>query len=221
MFNKNILPVIFIGPCLPQKEIEKILKVKAIIMPPIRRGDLLKLPENIELVGIVDGVFFSNLSITPREILECIQKKVVVVGSSSMGAMRAAELDVYGMIGIGEIYRQYHEQEIESDAEVALTFNPETFQTLSEPLVNIRYATKRALEEHVIDQDQCNQIIECAQSIYFFDLNYNNLFHELRKAENSDFVLRFEQFVSENKNTLDLKRQDAIRLIQYINQQYE
>ena len=42
-----------------------------------------------------------------REILAAVRKGVRVVGASSMGALRAAEMDTLGMTGIGEVYRMY------------------------------------------------------------------------------------------------------------------
>ncbi len=74
----------------------------------------------------------------PREILNALEGGIKVVGGSSMGALRASELDVYGMVGVGKIYRWYKEGAINSDDEVALVFHPETGRALSEPLVNIR-----------------------------------------------------------------------------------
>jgi hypothetical protein len=39
-----------------------------------------------------------------REIISALKAGVCVVGGSSMGALRASELDSYGMIGVGRIY---------------------------------------------------------------------------------------------------------------------
>ncbi len=63
---------------------------------------------------------------------------VTVVGGCSMGALRASELDTYGMIGVGRIYRWYRDGVAESDDEVAVTFHPDTLEPLSVPLVNMR-----------------------------------------------------------------------------------
>ena len=67
-----------------------------------------------------------------------------------MGALRAAEMDTLGMVGIGEIYRMYKSGELESDDEVALVFDPSR-AWLSEPLINIRFTLKRAKEEGIIE----------------------------------------------------------------------
>jgi hypothetical protein len=44
----------------------------------------------------------------------------MIVGASSMGALRAAELDSMGMVGIGTVYQYYRDGIIESDDDVAI-----------------------------------------------------------------------------------------------------
>ena len=47
-----------------------------------------------------------------------------------MGALRAAEMRRYGMIGVGKVFEMYRDGE-EDDALVAMTFDPETGRPLS------------------------------------------------------------------------------------------
>lgn len=130
--------VIFTGPSLSKEE-AKLIFENATYLPPIKRGDAEKaLERGAKIIGIIDGVFHQDVAISPREIFEVLKKGVIVVGGSSMGALRAAELDEFGMIGVGKIYEMYKSGEIESDDEVALIFNPLTLEPLSEPLINIR-----------------------------------------------------------------------------------
>ena len=65
-----------------------------------------------EIIGLIDGVFHQESAVAHREILAAIKKGVRVVGSSSMGALRAAEMDTLGMTGIGEVYRMYKSGEL-------------------------------------------------------------------------------------------------------------
>ncbi|KAF5430390.1 hypothetical protein C5S42_00430, partial [Candidatus Methanomarinus sp.] len=108
--------------------------------PPVKRSDINIRPgkEKPDIIGIIDGVFFDRAAVGHREIISALKAGVCVVGGSSMGALRASELDSYGMIGVGCIYEWYRDGVIESDDEVAVTFHPETLQPLSVPLVNIR-----------------------------------------------------------------------------------
>ena len=74
--------------------------------------------------------------------MEALKDKVKIYGASSMGALRASELDRYGMIGIGKIYHLYRDGTLNSDDEVALSFESEGYTPLSEPLINIRETIK-------------------------------------------------------------------------------
>ena len=106
--------IVFLGPSLDQAAAEKILP--AHYLPPARRGDLLAEAEKGATInGLIDGVFHQESAVAHREILAAVKKGVRVVGASSMGALRAAEMDTLGMVGIGEIYRMYKSGELESD----------------------------------------------------------------------------------------------------------
>ena len=73
-----------------------------------------------------------------------------------MGALRASELDDFGMIGVGRVYHDYSKGVIESDDDVAVVINPETLEQLSEALISMNYTFKAALDEGVIDETEFN-----------------------------------------------------------------
>ena len=70
-----------------------------------------------------------------------------------MGALRAAELDSFGMVGIGAIYRAYRDGVLEDDDEVAVAHRTaeEGFAPTSEPMVDIRWTLEAAALAGVID----------------------------------------------------------------------
>jgi hypothetical protein len=112
---------VFFGPTLGPTEVRAVLPA-AVLHPPIRHGDALRLDVGRDdLVLIIDGVFHQSASVRHKEILALMAVGATVVGCSSMGALRAAELDVYGMIGVGEVYRRYKEGVTDADADVAVT----------------------------------------------------------------------------------------------------
>jgi len=91
---------------MPHDEARSVLD--ADYRPPARRGDVLAAArDGADIICLIDGVFFQDSSVAHKEILEALQMGVRVIGASSMGALRAAEMDVYGMEGVGEIYRAY------------------------------------------------------------------------------------------------------------------
>ena len=112
--------IVFLGPSLDLHDSGEILAAE--YQPPAKRGDLLAAGDGATIIGLIDGVFHQECAVAHREILAAVKKGVRVVGSSSMGALRAAEMDTLGMVGIGEIYRMYKSGELESDDEVALVF---------------------------------------------------------------------------------------------------
>ncbi len=142
--------VVFLGPSLDRRAALAVLP--ADYRPPAARGDITRaVSDGAEVIGLIDGVFFQESSVGHREILAALSAGVRVVGASSMGALRAAELHTLGMEGVGEVFRMYRDGVLVSDDEVALAFNPESLIALSEPLVNIRATLRRAEDEGVID----------------------------------------------------------------------
>ena len=135
--------IVYLGPSLSLEKAKTILT--ADYRPPIRRGDLKKaVRDGAKIIGIIDGTFFNDSPVGHKEILAVLKKGITVVGGSSMGALRASELDVFGMVGVGRIYECYRSARIEADDEVAVTYSPVTGEQLSEPLVNVRYQLKAA-----------------------------------------------------------------------------
>ena len=123
--------IIFTGPSLSSNEANNILKAE--YRPPVARGDIINaLKDNPDIIVIIDGVFHKEPAVSHKEILKAIKNGVIVVGGASMGALRASELDDFGMIGIGQVYKDYRSGVVESDDDVAVVINPETLEQLSE-----------------------------------------------------------------------------------------
>jgi len=203
--------VVFLGPSLDREGAREILD--ADYRPPAKRGDVFKAAkEGARIIGLIDGVFFQDSAVAHKEILHVLEMKTKVVGSSSMGALRAAELYPYGMEGIGEIYRLYMDGTLVSDDEVALVFDPVSFDPLSEPLINIRDNIRKAEEKMVIDAGAGKKILKSAQSLYFPDRTYERILEIADLDE--DERERFKNFIQKEKG--DLKREDAIRALERI-----
>lgn len=136
-------------------------------LPPIARGDLPQLPDNIKSVLIVDGYFGERPSVSHLEILECMKTKRVY-GCSSMGAIRAFELRHDGMEGRGQVYQSFFLETDFMDDEVALYHAPEPFfWPLSLPLVNVRVAMQNLYARGWVTSDQARDIIDKLKAMYF------------------------------------------------------
>jgi TfuA protein len=205
--------IVFLGPSLEREAAEKILPAE--YRPPAKRGDLLRAAEEgAAIIGLIDGVFHQESAVAHREILAAVKKGVRVVGASSMGALRAAEMDTLGMTGIGEVYRMYKSGELISDDEVALVFDPETGLSLSEPLVNIRFTLKRAEAEGIISGQEHAILLAAARSIFYPQRTYPKIVSSAGNALAADTRDRFLAWVPDH--AVDRKRLDAIETLEYI-----
>ena len=208
-------PVVYTGTSISHCDAKKILD--ADYRPPVRRGDLRRiLKDPPEIIGIIDGVFFDSTAVSHREIIELLKSGVIVVGGASMGALRASELDTYGMIGVGRIYEMYKSGVIESDDEVAVTFDGETNEALSLPLVNIRETVNAARIAGILREEQAKALIEITRKIFYPERNYRNIIAECEKRGIVEPVEKknLHDFFLEKQ--VDLKRKDAILVLEKI-----
>ena len=208
--------IIYAGLSLSFDEAKKILDshddVEVIFKRPINRGDLGQaLKENPDIIGIIDGVFHQNSSVGHKEILAVLDKGITVVGASSMGALRASEMDSLGMIGIGYVYEQYRTGKVASDDDVAVMLDSETLEALSEPLINMNYVFTNAVEENIITQNQKDELINIAKSTFYPKRNYAQTLNDSNLDDETK-----DQLISFIRQSVDIKKEDAKELIKYI-----
>jgi hypothetical protein len=205
--------IVFLGPSLDRTKAQKILP--ASYRPPAARGDVTRaVEEGAQVICIIDGVFHQDSAVGHREILHAIRKGIRVIGASSMGALRAAEMDILGMVGIGEVYHQYREGLLESDDEVALVFDPSTGIALSEPLVNIRATLQSAEKKGIIDAESHRVLLEAARGLYYPERTYSRICEAASDKVHSSVCDAFLDFA--RKASVDVKRDDAIRALEFI-----
>jgi hypothetical protein len=207
--------VIFLGPSLPITEAKEILD--AIYLPPAKQSDLISAVTTYrpDIIGLIDGVFLTYPSVWHKEILYALEQGVAVYGASSMGALRAAETEAFGMVGVGEIYRMYASGELIDDDEVVTVHGLEDtgYRRFSEPMVNIRATFGRAKDEGIINDELCDQLTAIAKSIYFPERTFPAIFRKAATAGISPAKLeKIVQFV--NTTYVNLKQQDAILLLE-------
>jgi hypothetical protein len=207
--------VVYLGPSLSLEKAKAILD--ADYRPPISRGDIKKaVKDGAKIIGIIDGIFYNQTAVAHKELLDVLKKKVKIVGGSSMGALRASELDSFGMIGVGRIYECYKTGKITADDEVAVTYNPVTGAQISEPLVNIRHQLKGAVNAGFLSEAERSGIIKISSAIYYPERKYPPI---LKKAV-EEGVLSNEKAISLkdyiDKHPLNLKEEDAIKTLEKI-----
>ncbi len=175
---------IFAGPTIDVAAVTA--AIDAVVLPPVRQGDVYRLVEAHapRMIGIVDGYFHQVPSVWHKEILWALSRGVAVFGSASMGALRAAELASFGMVGVGVVYEAYRDgrfapynDAFEHDDEVAVMHGPAElgYPAVSEALVNIRTTLDRAERESVIDPGQRDALKDLARSMYYADRTWESL----------------------------------------------
>ncbi|HMK47637.1 MAG TPA: TfuA-related McrA-glycine thioamidation protein [Methanocella sp.] len=207
--------VIYAGPTLSAEKARQVIP-GVDYRPPIVRGDLNSLPKGTRVVGIVDGVFFNETAVGHKEIIAVMKKGVTVAGSSSMGALRAAELADFGMIGVGRVYECYRSGRITDDDEVAVTFNPATGEQISQPLVNIRYQLKAAEGKGLITTEERRSLVAMIGGMYYPERTYPTIVElatvgGILSDSQGDILL---QYVREHP--VNLKAEDAFMLLEKI-----
>jgi TfuA protein len=216
-------PIIFLGPSLSHKSARKIFD--ADYRPPARKGDFLRLAaqSDVKLVGFVDGVFLQDYPPTPIEVYHLARKDgVLLAGAASLGALRAVELEKFGMVGIGKIFQLYKSGKINADDEVAVTFALDgDYQLQSEAMIDIRYNLHLAHKNGVISKKTKDVLAKLAKGIYFPHRNYTYIIEEARSKHHSlgSEIISFGNYIMSNRKSL--KEMDAIRLVKYLKERYE
>jgi len=199
--------VVFLGPSLPREQAEAVLQ--ADYRPPAKRGDIYQAArEGAEVICLIDGVFFQECSVAHKEVIYALEAGARVLGASSMGALRASELDVYGMEGIGAIYQAYKSGSLVSDDEVALTFDPFSYAPTSEPLVNIRFNLDLAKEKGIISEQSRDQLFLAARRLYFPHRSYQSMLQEGANDLPPEEMERLRDFLEKERR--DFKMEDAL-----------
>jgi TfuA protein len=225
-------PIIFVGPSLSLQKARKIFD--ADYRGPAKKGDLLVLsasslislknqPNAINFVGLIDGLFLQDYPPTPIEVFQLLSNKNFrVVGGASIGALRAVELEKFGMVGIGKVFELFKNGTTNADDEVAVTFDlGDGVSIQSEAMIDIRFNLFIAHKKNIITKRTKHIIAKTAKSIYFPYRNYSNIIEETRTKypELSRELDSFSSYI--NHHRLSLKEIDAIKVIKYIKVAYE
>lgn len=210
--------VVFVGPTISPEEARRIFP-EAALRTPVARGDVLQAAlERSQAICVIDGYFEHRLSVHHKEILWALKQGIAVYGAASMGALRAAELDVYGMVGVGSVYRSFASEQLENDDEVAIVHGPAPdFRAGSDALVNMRATLACALAEAVITADERDALVRLARQTFYPERSFARL---LADAETSSLPIQthhnLRRWLSEPGKRIDQKRLDAEELLRTV-----
>ncbi|MEO0773803.1 MAG: TfuA-like protein [Pseudomonadota bacterium] len=201
--------IIFAGPTIAADAMREALP-EADIRPPARTGDIYRAVQDApRAIGLIDGFFEGVPSVWHKEILWAMDQGITVFGASSMGALRAAELHAFGMIGVGWIFEAYRDGRLEDDDEVALRHGPEEmgYIALSEPMVNIRATLDHGVKAGVLEAGAAQDLIVFAKNMYFPERSWKAVTHRAFKMG----IDGLSDWLSTSK--LDQKRRDAEEML--------
>ena len=168
--------VVFAGPSLnPDEARGRLTDARATevdVRPPAAHGDVLRATlDGADTIAIIDGVFDRLPAIWHKEILYALSRGIAVYGAASMGALRASELDRFGMRGVGEIYRAFASGELEDDDEVAVRHADasEGFRNLSDPMVDVRATMRAAVAAGATDTATADELVGAVKARFYAD----------------------------------------------------
>ncbi|MEU5091080.1 TfuA-like protein [Streptomyces sp. NPDC021356] len=165
---------VFSGPTVPAARVREVLP-DAVTHPPIRHGDLMRLGAGPgDTVLIIDGLWHQSAPVRHKEILALLSDGAAVAGAASMGALRAAELAPYGMVGIGRIFEDFRSGALDADDEVAV-LHTDDGRPLSEALVNLRAALTRAAADGQLDHAHAQRLADLARSLPYTSRSWTAL----------------------------------------------
>lgn len=126
-------PVVFLGPSLPLAEAVRALD--ADFRPPLRAGDLDRLPQS-GIVGIIDGVLEPSLRISSAEVQRACGRGLRLFGAASTGALLAVALPSPALTGLGRVHEVLRFDPETNEDLVAVLYSDPDGRRLTEPLVN-------------------------------------------------------------------------------------
>jgi hypothetical protein len=210
---------VFLGPSLSLAQARETLD-DAVFLPPVAQGDVYQVAlRRPSLIGIVDGYFDRVPAVWHKEILWALNQGIPVLGAASMGALRAAELDVFGMEGVGRVYAAFCDGALEGDDEVAVAHGlaEDGHRALSEAMVSIRATLDDAAAAGVVGDDTRKLVVDAAKSMFYADRSYQAALATAAEAgADPDELQRLRRWVAEA--AVDQKQRDALELVARLRQ---
>jgi hypothetical protein len=178
----------FIGPSTPSSSAAVRALSNFELRPPIERGQLRQLIAEQEpsSIAIVDGLFYHRFAVDHRELTAAVKAGWDVVGMSSMGALRAAEMRDYGVKGFGAVFQLLVAPGLDDD-ELMLLHEPSfPYQGATLPLIEVRAAFGELVASGRCSPGVAAHVIGGLQRMWFGARSWGALAHLLKSAGDVD-----------------------------------
>jgi len=215
---------VFLGPTMPKPAAQAILP-HATWLPPAAQGDLFRVARDQRpgTIALIDGAFLDVPAVWHREILWALRQGVKVLGAASMGALRAAELAPFGMVGVGRVFAAYRsgryppfEDPFEDDDEVAVIHAPADAGglPLSDAMVDLRETLAAAAAAGAIEPAERDFLVAALKRLHFPERSVARLAALAADALGQDRAANFADWLA--ANPISQKRRDAEALLHLI-----
>jgi hypothetical protein len=202
--------ILFTGPSLAPSDVPA--RSDCMVMPPVAQGDIYRAARSRPWgIGLVDGFFEQVPAVWHKEILWALAAGIHVFGAASMGALRAAELAAFGMVGVGRIFEQYRSGLLDADDEVAVAHlsAEHGYKRVSDALVDIRATLEAAVAARACTAALAGALVVEAQAMFYADRTWRAIVAAARARGAS--VDKLEAWLTTGR--VDQKRIDALALV--------
>ena len=212
----GVKAVVFLGPTMAVEDAAALLPAE--YLPPVSRGDVYAVARaHPWAIGIVDGYFHRVPAVLHKEILWAIAQGIQVYGAASMGALRAAELERFGMLGVGSVFEEFRDGILTDDDEVAVAHGPAEAGYLvgSEAMVNIRATLVAAARAGIITAALGDRLTGISKDSFYPRRTWERLLEDAEAAGVAPGELRLLAAWLP-RGRVDQKRLDAVAMLRRI-----
>ena len=207
--------VVFLGPSLPL-DVARTL-CDADYRPPAQMGDVYRAAcEKPRAIALIDGLFERVPAVWHKEILHALHQGIPVYGGASMGALRAAELDAFGMIGIGRVYRDFAQGVLTDDDEVAVAHGgaEDGYRATSVAMVSLRAGLAAAADQQLLAAAEAATLLEASKARAYPERSWEALLADAGRILDPSRCADLRGWLAQTRP--DCKRDDAIAVLQQL-----
>ena len=130
---------------------------------------------------------------------------MTVAGASSLGALRAAELDHFGMCAVGRVATLVKTEVITDDADVAVLHAPEElgFRPLTIALPDILVTLRSLVLRGRLSQPAAAGLASAARALHYTERQFETVARAAKQDETAELLIR---------SHVEVKRLDALQL---------
>lgn len=204
-------PVVFTGLSLSQEQARTLLAAE--VRPPVKRGDLDQLSDGT-VAAIIDGELGADSAVPIDEVRRALRRGVKISGAASVGALRAYEAREDGMVGLGWVYRAYCSGRIWGIDEIAVIYDPDSYRSLTIPLVNVRFCLERLTTRRGISAEEADHAMASLKQLSIGKRDRRSIVRHLAGLLGRERVRKMSKLVRPAED--DVKKSDAYELLRIL-----